>query len=302
MKNVVYSGIDNLPRGKASDHLTQGCLVLEGGAFRGVYTSGVLDALMEADINIASTIGVSAGAMNGMNYTAGQIGRSGRINLTYRHDPRYVGLKAIQANRGIIGFDFLMDGVETWEPFDWDAFNRPERRFVAVATNCLTGQTEYFEKGTGVDIRKAVQASASMPYVSEPVDVDGIPCLDGGCSVKIPLRWAMDQGFEKIVVVRTRPSGFRSKVKERSRHLAQRVYRGYPAFAEVLGGTAQRYNQLCGELELLRRSGRVFVISPSSHFTVSRLEKDMEKLGAFYYLGYNDGKDQLDALKAYLEA
>lgn len=302
MKNVVYSGIDSLPRGKASDHLTQGCLVLEGGAFRGVYTSGVLDALMEADINIACTIGVSAGAMNGMNYTAGQIGRAGRINLTYRHDPRYVGLKAIQANRGIIGFDFLMDGVETWEPFDWDAFNRPERRFVAVATNCLTGQTEYFEKGSGVDIRKAVQASASMPYVSEPVDVDGIPCLDGGCSVKIPLRWAMDQGFEKIVVVRTRPNGFRSKVKERSKHLAQRVYRGYPAFAEVLGNTAQRYNQLCGELELLRRSGRVFVISPSSHFTVARLEKDMEKLGAFYYLGYNDGKNQLDALKAYLEA
>ena len=81
----VFSGLSRLPKGLASDQLTEGCIVLEGGAFRGLYTSGVLDALMEAGINLSCTVGVSAGALNGMNYVSGQIGRSGRLNLTYRY-------------------------------------------------------------------------------------------------------------------------------------------------------------------------------------------------------------------------
>ena len=100
-KTQVYSGIGKLPTGRASDNITEGCIVLEGGAFRGVYTSGVLDALMEEDINMRCTVGVSAGALNGVNYVSGQIGRSGRINLRYRHDSRYVGAKAIKKNKGI---------------------------------------------------------------------------------------------------------------------------------------------------------------------------------------------------------
>ena len=104
----TYANLNDLPRGMASNQITEGCMVLEGGAFRGCYTSGVLDALMEADINLRTTIGVSAGAMNGVGYVCGQIGRSAYINLKYRNDDRYVGLQAMRTNHGIIGFDFAM--------------------------------------------------------------------------------------------------------------------------------------------------------------------------------------------------
>jgi len=87
----TYSGISKIPSGRASDKLTEGCLVLEGGAFRGLYTQGFLDALMLADINLSCVIGVSAGALGGANYVSGQIGRSARINLNYRADSRYIG-------------------------------------------------------------------------------------------------------------------------------------------------------------------------------------------------------------------
>ena len=107
MKNKVYTKLGQLPYGMARDKITEGCIVLEGGAFRGLYTAGVLDALMQAGINFRTTIGVSAGSMNGINYVAGQIGRSGRVNLKYRHDSRYVGVKALVTNKGVIGFDFL---------------------------------------------------------------------------------------------------------------------------------------------------------------------------------------------------
>lgn len=129
-KNKVFSGLDRLPKGLASEQLTEGCVVLEGGAFRGLYTSGVLDALMEAGINLSCTVGVSAGALNGMNYVSGQIGRSGRLNLTYRHDSRYVGLKAIRKNRGVIGFDFILKNVNKEDPLNEERFFRPDRRFI----------------------------------------------------------------------------------------------------------------------------------------------------------------------------
>ena len=73
MSNNVYSRIDEIPNGEASNVVVEGCVVLEGGAFRGLYTQGVLDAWMQNDINFRCTIGVSAGAMAGMNYVAGMI-------------------------------------------------------------------------------------------------------------------------------------------------------------------------------------------------------------------------------------
>ena len=98
----TYSKMDQIPQGNASENITEGCLVLEGGAFRGLYTQGVLDAMMQNDINLSCVIGVSAGALGGLNYVSGQIGRSARINLSYRHDSRYVGVKAlIRSRRGI---------------------------------------------------------------------------------------------------------------------------------------------------------------------------------------------------------
>lgn len=296
----VFSGIDQLPCGHASKHLTEGCLVLEGGAFRGVYTSGVLDALMEADLNFQCTIGVSAGALNGLNYVSGQIGRSGRINLQYRHDSRYIGLKAYRESGSVIGFRFVFGTLEHELPFDRDSFYDANRRFVAVISNCLTGKAEYFERGDFSDTIKAVCASASMPYVSKPVELQGIPYLDGGCTDKIPYRWAMESGYDKIVVVRTRQAEYRKKPKKQNAMMARLLYRDHPAFAQAFADSDVHYNIQCDELEQLRAQNRVFVISPSAPVTVSRLEGDVEKLGELYYLGYHDAKQNLDALKAYL--
>lgn len=304
MRNRVFSGLDQLPRGRASDRITEGCIVLEGGAFRGVYGEGVLDALMEADINMQCTIGVSAGAMNGVNYVSGQIGRSARVNLKYRHDSRYVGWRALRNNRGIIGFDFAYgDEVNTYEPLDYERFCREDRRFVAVAANCLTGKPAYFERGSCGDIFQAVRASASMPFLSKMVNVDGVPHLDGGCCCKIPYRWALDQGFRRIVVVRTRPGSYRKKTGKGANHmLTKAFYHSYPNFSRVLSRSNEDYNRQCEELEALHRAGRVFVLSPSGPVDVGRLEGDLEKLGRLYYMGYEDTKRQLEALRTYLQA
>lgn len=302
MKKIqVYSGIETLPKGSASDNITEGCIVLEGGAFRGVYTSGVLDALMEEDINMRCTVGVSAGALNGVNYVSGQIGRSGRINLRYRHDSRYVGPKAIRRNKGIIGFDFVFGDMAKVPPLDKKRFMDKSRQFYAVVTDLKTGKAEYLEKNSGIPPLRAVRASASMPFVSKPVIINGRPYLDGGCSCKIPYQFAIDKGFEKIIVIKTRHGDFRKSVSDRKLRAENVVYRNYPEFAKALINSNADYNRQCDELERLAAEGRIFLITPSENITVSRLEGDMEKLGHVYNMGYNDAKNELERLREYLE-
>ena len=300
-KEKIFSGYDSLPDAMASDEITQGCMVLEGGAFRGLYGEGVLDALMEADINMQCTIGVSAGAMNGFSYCAGHIGLAARLNLGYRHDPRYIGSKAAIRNRGVIGFDFAFGRFLEDHSFNFERFYKNERRFIAVAANMETGRPQYFEKGICGDIFQAIRASASMPYLSAPVMADGIKCLDGGCCEKVPYRWALDQGFEKIVVILTRHPSYRRNERSKSDTMAKAFYHRYRAFASVLSVNSRQANLDYEKIAELARSGRIFLIYPSEQMDIGLLEGDMEKLGALYYLGYEDGKAAVPALKSYLD-
>ncbi|MCQ2411671.1 MAG: GNAT family N-acetyltransferase [Sphaerochaetaceae bacterium] len=298
-KEKVYSGISSIPSGKASNQLVQGCLVLEGGAFRGLYTQGMLDYWMLHGINFQTVVGVSAGALAGMNYVAGQIGRSAHANLGFRHYRNYIGAGAVLKAHSPIRVDFLLKDYNRIEKLDTNRLFDASRRFVAVATSCETGEAEFFEHSNCKDMMSAIKASASMPFISPMVEVDGKKCLDGGCACAIPYQWAMDQGYEKIVVIKTRDSSFRNidpKVNTR----AKKLYRNHKALATAIDEADVRYNQQLDELDQLAKEGRIHLIAPSESVTVSRVDGDMEKLGGLYWLGYNDAAKGLKALKNYL--
>lgn len=293
-----------IPNGTASNKVTKGCLVLEGGAFRGVYTSGVLDYLMMHDINFECVIGVSAGALNGVNYVAGQIGRAANINLRYRNDPRYVGRKCYATNGGVIGFDFILGDMENIPTLDVKRLMMGGRRFVAAASNMVTAQTDYFENDESVErLYKGVQASATMPYISKPVMIDDTPYLDGGCIARVPYQWALDQGFDKIVVIRTRDLAYRKKPNyERRYMLTKRIFSKYPKFAEIIAHSHDGYNKECDELEKLNSEGRIFMISPTRPITIGRLEKNVDKLADLYNEGLTDAREYYPLLCKYLNA
>ena len=300
MNNFI--DIDKFPFSKADGGVTDGCIVLEGGAFRGSYTEGVLDALMENDINMRCVVGVSAGALNGMSYMSRQIGRAIRITMKYRHDSRYMGAKALKSDKGLIGFSFILGDLFDLEWFDKDSFNASDREFVAVATNLVTGEAEYFHRDK-TDIYKAVAASASLPLVSKPVDIMGTPYFDGGCACKVPYTWALENGYKKVIVVRTRHASYRKDLTRKSKTLkiASAKYRKYPDFLNSLSQTNRLYNSQCDELEKMHSEGEVYVISPSLNLDVDRFEGNLDVLANLYYLGYNDTINQLDKLKEYLK-
>ena len=260
-ERLIFRGLDQIPRGKASEDLIHGCLVLEGGAFRGLYTQGILDAMMLEDLNLDCVIGVSAGALSGVSYVSGQIGRSARVNLTYRHDQRYVGAAAFYKAHSLLDIGFLTEDRGVLEPTDMDRFNRKEQRFIVVATSVSTGQAVYFEKGQFPDM-------------------------------------TIDQGYEKIIVIRTRDAAYRKKtgrVKAMSG-----IYRRYPEFEETLAVTNEKYNTECDTLQELDRQGRLLQIAPPSPITVRRVEPNMEKLGALYFEGLFQGKAMADRMREYL--
>ena len=295
----VYSGIDRIPTGRTSGKVTEGTLLIEGGAWRGIYTQGALDAMMEADITLRTTIGVSAGAMSAVGYVSGQIGWAPRINLTYRQDPNYCGTGAMKRDHGITGFSYLFtDLMKNEMPIDRERFFDPARRLIVVATHMVTGEPTYFEKGK-CRIFHAIRASATVPEISRPVVMECVPYLDGGCSVHIPYRYAKEHFPGKTVVLRTRDRSFRAKEKKIS--AAEKVlYAKYPAFLEAMVRSDREYNEMLDEMDQDEREGKTFVLAPENPITIGHFESDMEVLGGLYWDGYYETKERIPELLEYL--
>ena len=296
-----FERLKDIHRGNASDIITEGCLVLEGGAWRGLYTQGVLDTFMEHDLNIQTTLGVSAGAMAAITYLSGQIGLSTTFNLGHRHDQNYFGVGALAKDHGVTGFTYLYEHLADIEPLNEERFFDQRRRLVVTCTNIETGETEYFEKKDSKEIFYAIKASASVPYVSEAVEINGKRYLDGGISCKLPYFWAFDEGFDKVVVVRTRAKDYRKPV-HRPLELTHIEYKKYPALQKDLLEEAPHYNLLLDRLDQLEEQGRVYVLAPSEPINIKRFEGDLDTLFNIYDLGRRDALAHIEEIKTYLNS
>ena len=279
-------------------------ILLEGGSLRGLYTAGALDILMEHDLYFPAVAGVSAGALNAYNYVAHQPGRAASINLRYRHDRRYFGPLAAVKGGSLFGLNFLLNDIEKEVPFDEDMFKNGGQRMFAVATCVETGKAVYFEKDqSGLDFKQAVKASASLPLASVPVKIDGHSYLDGGCACPIPLQWAQDEGFEKIVIITTRDKSFRKTLPgQRMINLYDDFYGDRPLFLAAMLTQEVRYNALMDQIDALEAAGKVFVLRPAEPIEIGRFEGDTEKLLNVYNRGRREMRENLAALRAYLEA
>lgn len=282
--------------------MSKKALVLEGGSLRCMFSAGVVDVMMEHKLDFEGTFGVSAGAFTGVNYVSQQPGRTARINLDYVNDKRYLGVRNLILHHSIFNFDFLFGEIsDVLIPLDRITFRDSPKSFTAVATNCMTGKPAYFEKNACPEIYQAIRASASMPLLAPMVEVEGVPYLDGGVSVSIPYQKAIDEEYDKIVVVTTREHGFRKPlVSPALAKLYLRYYRNYPKLVEAMLNVPRRYGQELDEIDSLEAKGRIFVLRPPKPVTVSRTEKNRKKLQDLYDEGAETCRSQWDALENYL--
>lgn len=276
-------------------------LVLEGGAMRGLFTAGVLDAFLEEGIRFDGIVGVSAGAAFGCNFRSAQKGRALRYNTRFCRDKRYCSLFSLVTTGDLYGAEFCYKTLpEELDPFDWDAWDRDGTPFYVTCTHAETGTARSFLcNGDRERTMSLFRASASMPLVSRKVMIDGESYLDGGVADSIPLSFMEDQGFEKNVVILTQPSSYR---KESSSALALMGlrYGKKSALYQCMKSRHTRYNAQREEIFRKQAEGKAFVIMPSEPLPVSRTEKDPEKLRLAHRLGYDAGKEQTERLKEFL--
>ena len=268
----------------------QSGVVIYGGWMRGFFTFVLLDYLMDRNIRFPYTIGVSAGACNGLSYMSRQRGRAKYSNIDLLEKYNYIGLRHLLKKRNILDFDLLFtEFPEHILPYDYDAYFSSPERFVMVTTNCLTGEANYFEekqdKNRVIDI---VRASSSLPIVCPIAYVDGIPMLDGGIVDSIPLQHAIDEGYKNNVVVLTRNRGYRKESKDIK--IPSFVYRKYPKIREALSHRCAVYNAQLEMVERMEDEGKIVVIRPQKPVVVDRIERDIQKLTDFYQEGYECAK------------
>ena len=281
-----------------------GTIVLEGGATRGVFTSGILDYLMEEDLYFSHVIGVSAGSCNGVDYVSRQIGRTKKCMIPEKKEYSYYsGVRNVIKGKSILDMDMVFDTFpKKIYPFDFETYFQSDMVCEIVTTNCETGKAEYMTEGEDPDrLMRLCRASSSMPLLSPIVNIDGVPYLDGGLADSVPIRRALQSGNEKIVLVLTRNPGYRKKpISKGTVKLYRRAYKKYPNLVHAAIYRNHVYNKTMELVERLEEEEKIFVIRPLVP-TVSRLERDETALTAFYQHGYNLMKRQREALQRYLE-
>lgn len=268
-------------------------LVLEGGGMRGVFTSGVLDYLMDNKVQFPYVIGVSAGACNGLSYISNQRGRARTSNIELLEEYDYISIKHLFSKRNILDSDLLFyEFPEHIVPFDYDTYFSSPMRFVMVTTNCLTGEANYLEdKKSKERVIDIVKASSSLPFVSPITYVDEVPMLDGGIVDSIPLAHAVQEGYTKNLVVLTRPKGYRKDTKNIK--VPSFIYRKYPKLREALSSRCAAYNAQLDLVDEYEEKGLIMTIRPQQPVEVDRLEKDVKKLESLYEEGYKCASDVL---------
>ncbi len=259
-------------------------LVLEGGGMRGLFTAGVMDVMMEYGIRFDGIVGVSAGASFGCNYKSHQ-------------------LRSLLKTGNLVAAEFSYHTLpKELDVFDFDAYNADPAEFHVVCTDVLTGEPVYhridFMDDDGLEW---IRASASMPLVSKPVNIDGKLLLDGGISDSIPLRYFQGQGFERNLVILTQPKGFYKK-RTKLMPLFHLFSSRYPAIVQAMSRRHLMYNEELAYLEEQERRGNILLIYPQDTLPIGRTEQDERKMQRIYAMGREKAEEMLSEIRAFVEA
>ena len=265
-------------------------LVLEGGGMRGLYTAGVLDYFMDQGIEFDYCIGVSAGACHATSYLSKQRGRSFRINTAYLSDGRYFGVKNFFKTGSMFGMDFIFDEIpHKLDPFDYDTFLKTKCEFYAGVTDVQTGKPAYFGIEAMNHDTTVLRASSAIPVFSPIVEFRGRKFLDGGTSDPIPVKKALADGCDKLVIVLTQHRDY-VKSPEKFRAVYRHLYGRYPEMVATLDRRYQVYREAKELAFELEKNGKAIVIAPEHPVGLDRFEKDITKLRALYDEGYRDAE------------
>ena len=275
-------------------------LVLEGGGMRALFTAGVLDALLDVkELNIDGIVGVSAGALFGANYVSGQKERAIRYNIKYARDKRYMGLYSWITTGNAVNEEFAFYEIPfKLDVFDQEKFKQSKIDFYVVMTNVESGKSEYVLIKDVFRQMEYLRATSALPFASKIIEINGKKYLDGGISDSIPIDYCESLGYDKIILVLTRPEN--THKEDKLNFLYKLVYRKYPNLVKRLINMGKDYEIVLKKIKNLETESKVFVIRPPKVLKIGRLEKNENKIQNVYDIGLNTGIKEKDNLLKYL--
>lgn len=276
-------------------------LVLEGGGMRGIFTAGVLDLFLENNVIVDNCVAVSAGACLGASYMSKQYKRVFNAIADHINKKEYASFYNLITTGDFFDVDYSYRRVvEEFNPFDNEEYIKNPTIFQTVITNVKTGKAEYPHIRDAVKELIYIRASASLPFLSRMVEINGEKYLDGGVSDPIPLKKAIENGNKKIILILTRDKKYRKKQSKLSK-ISLILYKKYPKFVELMNTRYERYNETLEYIYELEKKGEVFIIQPESSLDLGRIEKNRKKLEIVYQMGYEKAKEEYKNLIEYLK-
>lgn len=273
---------------------------MEGGTFRPIFSSGVMDALLSENILLPYCIGVSAGISDAMSYISKQPQRNLEIVQKYRNDKRYMGRGNFRKQKSLFGLDFVFGEIpDKLVPFDKDTFFSYEGTCLVGVTNAATGQPEYKNAMEMDEKYTMIRATCALPMFFPAIEMDGGKYYDGGLSDPVPVKKALADGCDKVLVVLTQPRGFVKKCGKYDKMGARMLGRKYPEIKKAILNRAQLYNETVEFCHELVAEGKAMIIRPNHQ--LNSFENDVRKLEMSYWHGYRMTKEKMKKIKAFLE-
>ena len=260
-----------------------------GGGFRAIYGAGVMDRMLEDGIMVDHCYGVSAGSANMVSYISKQHGRTHKFYTEYAFRKEYASFDSYVKHHNFANLDYVYGTLSNHDgeyPVDYEAFAANPTGFTVIACNALDGSAKYFDKSdVHYDDFNIMKASSAVPVACEPYVIYGVPYFDGGIVDPVPVQKAIDDGYDRIVLVLTRP---KDVLREQKRDIAPaRILRhSYPAAAERLLNRYATYNDEVALAKEYERDGRVLILAPDDLCGLSTLSKSFEGLELMYRKGY----------------
>lgn len=264
-----------------------------GGGMRAVYGAGVLDRCLDENMGFSYYLGVSAGSANIVSFLADQHGRCMRFYSDYAFRREYMSLHNFVKNRSYIDLDYIYSALSDEggeDPIDYDKFISKKCRFEIIATDAVTGRPEYFDfKNIKRNEYSAFKASCCIPMVCRAYEKDGGFYYDGGLSDPVPIRRALEDGCDKVVLVLTRPKSYVKRHRV-SPAVFNRAMKEYPETAKLLVTSIDKYNEDIKYACELEKEGRVLIVAPDDCCGVDTLSRNKDALRRLYEKGYRDAE------------
>ncbi len=274
-------------------------LVLEGGTFRPIFSAGIMDAMLEENIEFDYVIGVSAGITNGVSFVSKQKKRNYDVLVNLRHDKRYIGFRNYLSDKSLFGIKFAYEELPSkLYPFDWETYkNNPMKVRVGV-TNAKTGESEYLD-GKEMDNKcNMLKATCALPLIFPVINVGDGEYYDGGITDSIPAAKAIEDGCDKLLIVLTRPKGYEKKLSKANILAAKALQKRYPKLSEAILNRPKMYNEQIRYCEQLEKEGKAIILRPSKAYVIESFEKDINKIKMMYNHGYRMAKKNIERIKA----